>query len=434
MERTRGWRPAREAVVRTGCGAAGAGVVTVGAVALPGAGGTAVVTMTVSAVLTLAATGWWPRDPRRLAWTAAAVAAVCGLGTVFSGPGAAVEGSEAIKLAFVEYAAGVWLVLLVTRALPPRRSLGFWLALGTAVSTVMVRADAYDGVLEAVGQSVFLGAGPLAAGAVGSALYTARERRTRGVREARRAQRLELAADLHDFVAHDVSGIVALAQAAQVVHETRPEQVLPLLRRIEEAGVRALGSMDRTVRVLRDGDGSGDGGADGQGPGGGDEGSAGTGAPASDGGGVRPAAHGLDEVPGVVDRFRASGTADVRLTDELPPGLRAEVPREVAATVHRFVVEALTNVRRHAPGTERVRVALAWEPAPEGAPSSVLSVSVTDSGRGDGARTARPLHGERRSGLGLAGLTERVEALGGTLTAGARGGGWHVRAEFPLRA
>ncbi|MGI5336438.1 sensor histidine kinase [Streptomyces sp. CA-181903] len=417
MERTRKRRPGRRAVVRAGCGAAGAGVVAVGAAALPGAGWTAVGTMTASALLTLAATGWWPRAAGRLARTAVAVAAVCGLGTVLAGPGAAVEGSVAIELAFVEYVSGTWLVLLVTRALPPRRAAGFWLALGAAVSTLLLRAGAYDGALEATGQSVFLSAGPLAAGALGTALYTARERRARGVREARRAQRLELAADLHDFVAHDVSGIVALAQAAQVVHEARPEQVPPLLRQIEEAGVRALGAMDRTVHMLRDGDGGLAATARAATARGAD-------APVPDDAGARAAAYGLDDVPGVVERFRASGTADVRLTDELPPGRRADVPREVAATVHRVVVEALTNVRRHAPGAERVRVVLSCGGGPAG---SSLSVSVTDSGRG-----AVPRAGERRGGLGLAGLSERVEALGGVLTAGGRaGGGWEVRAELP---
>ncbi|MBZ4322087.1 sensor histidine kinase [Streptomyces huiliensis] len=425
MEHTRGWRPAREAVVRAGCGAAGAGTVAVGAVALPGAGGTAVATMTAAVGLVLAATGWWPRDARRLAWTAVAVAAVCGLGTALSGPDAVAEDSGAIGPAFAEYAAGTWLVLLVTRALPPRRSAVLWLVLGTAVSTLLLRAGAYDGALEAAGQSAFMSAGPLAAGALGSALHTARERRSRSVREARRAQRLELAADLHDFVAHDVSGIVALAQAAQVVHEARPEQVPALLRRIEEAGVRALGSMDRTVHMLRDGEGDGVG-----------DGSAApsparpAAGPASDEAGARAAAYGLDDVPGVVDRFRASGTADVLLTDELPPERRADVPREVAATVHRVVVEALTNVRRHAPGTERVRVALSCGRTAAG---PLLTVSVTDSGRGSGPRAGRPVHGERRGGLGLAGLSERVEALGGALTAGGHGEGWEVRAELPLR-
>ncbi|KAB7840007.1 sensor histidine kinase [Streptomyces mobaraensis] len=433
MEPTGKRRPGRRAVVRAGCGTAGVGVVAAAAAALPGAGGMAVGTMTVSALLTLAATGWWPRDARRLALTAVAVAAVCGLGTVFAGPGATTEGSPAIKLALVEYASGTWLVLLVTRALPLRRSAALWLVLGVAVATLLLRADAYDGALEAAGQSVFLSAGPLAAGALGNGLYTAGERRARSVREARRAQRLELAADLHDFVAHDVSGIVALAQAAQVVHGARPEQVPPLLRQIEEAGVRALGAMDRTVHMLRDGDGRLS--AAGSGPD----------APLADDAGARAAAYGLDDVPGVVERFRASGTADVRLADELPPERRADVPREVAATVHRVVVEALTNVRRHAPGAERVRVVLSCggggsrESAgsrEDGLAGASLSVSVTDSGRGAaGARAGRPSAGERRSGLGLAGLAERVEALGGVLTAGGcgEGAGWEVRAEFPLR-
>ncbi|KNB52396.1 hypothetical protein AC230_12200 [Streptomyces caatingaensis] len=335
------------------------------------------------------------------------VASVTALGTAAfvaggAGGGGGGGGGErlvaAVRLAFVEYAAVAALVVLVTRALPARRSVPVAGLLGVAGSTVLLRAGAYDGVLEAAGQSAFLAVGQAGAGALGAALYAARTRRERSVREARRAQRLELARDLHDFVAHDVSGIVALAQAARVVHEARPDQVPALLRRIEEAGVRALGSMDRTVHMLRD-----DADA----------------AP----GGERSAAYGLADVPGVVDRFRSSGSPGTELELALTERQIAAVPRETAATAHRVVVEALTNVRRHAPGAERVRVVLA-------AADGGLCVSVTDSGRavaGGGRR-----HGERHGGgLGLSGLAERVEALGGSLTAGPWDGGWRLRARFP---
>ncbi|MCI4040502.1 hypothetical protein [Streptomyces sp. TRM75563] len=80
------------------------------------------------------------------------------------------------------------------------------------------------------------------------------------VYEARRSRRLQLACHLHDFVVPDVSGIVAPARATQVVGTDRPEQVLPPLQQIEASGLRVLGSMDRTVHILRSSDGTDPGG------------------------------------------------------------------------------------------------------------------------------------------------------------------------------
>lgn len=110
--------------------------------------------------------------------------------------------------------------------------------------------------MEAAAQSSFFALGAAAAAATGGGLRTLETRRIRAVHEARRSQRLQLAGDLHDFVAHDVSGIVVLAQAAQVIGADRPEEVLPLLRQIEASGLQALGSMDRTVHMLRSSDGT----------------------------------------------------------------------------------------------------------------------------------------------------------------------------------
>ncbi|MGW4648871.1 sensor histidine kinase [Kitasatospora sp. NPDC004289] len=221
----------------------------------------------------------------------------------------------------------------------------------------------------------------LLAGAVGLYLGALDERRRREVEAARRAQRVELAHDLHDFVAHDVSGMVALAQAGGFVTEGQQE----LFRRIEEAGQQALAALDRTVHLLRTEEAA-----------------------------RREPQPGLAELTGVVERFAASGPADVRL--ELPD--RA-VGREAGATVHRIVVEALTNVRRHAPDATLVEVAV--RPGPGGG----LEVLVTDDGGAAPART------RRRGGHGLRGLAARVEAVDGTLEAARTGAGWRVRAYLP---
>ncbi|GAB7181403.1 histidine kinase [Kitasatospora sp. Ki12] len=214
--------------------------------------------------------------------------------------------------------------------------------------------------------------------------------RARAVAEARRAQRLELAHDLHDFVAHDVSGMVAQAQAGAYMAAIDPARAAEVFERIEQAGQRALASLDRTVQLLR-----------------------------SEEAGGRSPQPGLAELAQVVDQFTASGGAEVRL--ELPEG---PVPREVEGTVHRIAVEALTNVRRHAPAARTVEIRARRS-------DGRLELTVTD----DGGAPA-PEGGPRRGGgSGLPGLAARVEALGGSLEAGPYAGeGWRVRAVLPLDA
>ncbi len=94
-------------------------------------------------------------------------------------------------------------------------------------------------------------AGELAAATAARYLEALEVRRARSVAEARRAQRLALARDRHDFVAHDVSAMVVQAQAAQVVGAREPREALSALKRIEQAGLHALSAMDRAVDALR---------------------------------------------------------------------------------------------------------------------------------------------------------------------------------------
>ncbi|WP_145806249.1 sensor histidine kinase [Kribbella amoyensis] len=217
-----------------------------------------------------------------------------------------------------------------------------------------------------------------AVGGAGRYLHLLDRRRVRAVHEARQAQRLGLARDLHDFVAHDVSGIVAQAQAGQVSKD--PAIAQEALRRIEAAGLRALASMDRTVHLLSPG----------------------------------PARYGLADLPDLVEQY----ASDVTL--ELPP---LEPPREVGAAAYRIVAEALTNIRRHAPATTRITVAV-------GQAADRLTTVVTNH-----TTNATPVRSSRRGGgLGLVRLTELVEALGGELEAGPVPGGWQVSATLPLGA
>ncbi|MFI8498380.1 sensor histidine kinase [Streptomyces sp. NPDC085524] len=211
----------------------------------------------------------------------------------------------------------------------------------------------------------------------------------RAVQDARRDQQLELARDLHDFVAHDVSAIVVQAQAARFVAAKDPGQAVRALERIETAGLSALESLDRTVHALRE----------------------------ASGGPTAPVP-GLAELPAVVERFEGG-------TLEADPEAVRELSREADTTAYRVAVEALTNVRRHAAGAATVRVAVSR--AEGGVELSVANSAVRRGGGG-------LLPGRRRGGTGLAGLRGRVEAVGGTLSAGPNpDGGWRVCAVFPAQ-
>ena len=208
---------------------------------------------------------------------------------------------------------------------------------------------------------------------------------------ARRGERLELARELHDVVAHHVAGIVVQAQAARIVAAKRPETLEETLTGIESAGNDALAAMRRVVSLLRD-------------PG--------------DAGGVTPSPEQLSDL---VSRFAGRGPAVQLLDYGRPPW-----PPEVTATVYRIVQEALTNVILHAPDAATVAVTVEEDP-------SGVTVEVTD----DAPR--RALSGSPwfapGGGHGLTGMRERAEALGGTLSAGpGPDGGWTVAAKLPLAA
>ncbi|MGP8297663.1 sensor histidine kinase [Streptomyces inhibens] len=226
---------------------------------------------------------------------------------------------------------------------------------------------------------------------------TLREREREAIRQA---QRLEHARELHDFVAHHVTAIVAQTKAARFTaaagHSQSPEDLDLMLAEIERAGSQAMGSMRAMVSDLRD-----------------------TTAPAA----TRPTGD-LGGLRDLTQEFSVAGppvalTLDPRLADR-------RLPPEITTTVHRVVQESLTNVRKHATGADRVEVRVEVRPdAPDR-----LEVSVTDDGRG-GTPAAREKADGR--GYGLIGLAERVEGLGGRITAEPQdGSGWRVLAVLPL--
>ncbi|NAS22641.1 two-component sensor histidine kinase [Herbidospora sp. NEAU-GS84] len=273
------------------------------------------------------------------------------------------------------------LIIVAVRAAPTRAALTAAALAGLATPSLLLRYGLGTPTPEAVaGFAVWALSAALAA-TVGLYLRSLDDRRTRSVLDARRAQRTELARDLHDFVAHDISGMLAQAQAGRVLAQHDPRRAAALFERIEQTALQALASMDRTVRMLDDS-------AD------------------------RTPLPSLADLRDLCDRFSGATTVHLDI------GPRLDDPaREAAATAYRVVVEALTNVRRHAPTASHVKVTVTDVPGP------ALRVTVTDDGPG-GTR--------RGGGSGLPGLTERVEALGGTLTAGPHPPrGWRVEATMP---
>ncbi|ARF62530.1 two-component sensor histidine kinase [Streptomyces violaceoruber] len=392
------------------------------------AGGLQAGATTAVAVLGVLVVAWRRHRPRTVAWAAAGVAAASALGTLFNSPPTTVRATGLATL--VEIAALLLLVCLVARYAPVRQAAALCSILGLLSSTALFRLHVPPSAGDAAAQSAFFALGAIAAAATGGGLRSLETRRVRAVREARRHQRLELAADLHDFAAHDVSAVVVLAQAAQVIGADRPEELLPLLRQIEESGQQALGSMDRTVHMLR---------TPGDSPGGS------PGSPDAPQASPPPGTYGLEDIVDVVDRFRSAGPADVRLDMDRRSEHVRRVPHEVAGTAHRVVVEALTNVRRHAATAPWVAVSVLLDGAEDADP--VLTVSVANGPPAPGGTGGGHL-GDRvhPAATGLAGLSERTRALGGTLRFGAarenHGArtddgphgrpGWQVTATLPL--
>ncbi|MCC3772928.1 histidine kinase [Streptomyces sp. UNOC14_S4] len=211
--------------------------------------------------------------------------------------------------------------------------------------------------------------------------------RLKDLAAVRTAERLELARELHDLVAHHVTGIVVQAQAARFTALHGPAAAAAF-ERIETSASESLNAMRRLVGVLREGDAE-----------------------------TEPVA-GLPEVRALTEAFARTGPPVVLYIEQ---GLESWIPGDVAAGVHRVVREALTNIRKHAADATAVRVGV------RGVPAGV-ELRIADDGK-----HAAPLSEQARGGgFGLIGLSERAKAMGGTLRAGPTPeGGWEVTALFP---
>ena len=231
----------------------------------------------------------------------------------------------------------------------------------------------------------------------------AADRRGRAEAAARLAsdERLAIARDLHDVVAHSISVINVQANTALHLMDRQPERAQQALTAIRDVSGQALGELATVLGALRAGD------------------QAGGGAPLTPVPGVAR----LDELAA---RARSAGFA-VSLTADGPV---RPLPAGVDAAAYRIVQEALTNAVRHSAGRSAL-VQLRYRPADleiEVADDGTTAVPTPATGDPSTAASKRA----NSTGNGLRGMTERARALGGSLDAGPRpGGGFRVLARLP---
>jgi signal transduction histidine kinase len=210
---------------------------------------------------------------------------------------------------------------------------------------------------------------------------------------ALRSERLALARELHDIVAHSVSAMIMQAAGATTLVGDRDARIGQALEQIEKSGVQAMTELHRLLGLLRtvDDNHSGD---------------------------TPDTMPGIDDIDTLLDASRAAGV-DVRVRRS---GIPLPVDPSVSLTAYRVVQEALTNAMRYSGRGAQTELALHWLP-------ERLIVIVRDRGGliGTAARTGVP-----SSGYGLVGLAERVKLVGGQLSHGPTSDGFLVEAELPI--
>lgn len=324
--------------------------------------------------------------------------------------------SDALWIAYI--ACGYWpvvnsmaplLALYTVAAARPARTTGIctavvggtWLYAGLAnaengsLPTVLAQALLFPLVIAAFGR----GSGRLAKN---NERLAELARRLREEQEARALQavmeeRVRIARELHDVVAHHMSVISLQAGMASYVFAADPPTARQALDTIATTSREALDDMRRLLVLLRVG---GPGAQDGKGQ----------------GEGRYAPAPGLDRLDELIQRVTNAGTP-VELVVVGPP---ARLPSGMDLCVYRVVQEALTNVLKHAGPAARATVTLCYAPR-------TLTVCVVDDGR-----RRPPAPSGTVSGHGLIGMSERARIYGGTVTAGPRApGGFEVRLTLP---
>lgn len=216
-----------------------------------------------------------------------------------------------------------------------------------------------------------------------SRVTLAEQRQQQAARLAAAEERLRIARDLHDVVAHSLGAIAVQADAAEAALQMAPERAVAPVRAIRDTAREALADIRNVLDVLREEDDPG-------------------------------ASHGVGSagITAMVDAARAAG---MRIALQAQGDVDA-VPGGIARATYRIVQESLTNARKHSPGAQTAVLIRRRD--------GVLTVRVVNDGN------AHPSTG---SGYGIRGMRERVEQLGGMLTAQPTAdGGFEVLATLPL--
>ncbi|NHC43796.1 sensor histidine kinase [Motilibacter aurantiacus] len=201
-------------------------------------------------------------------------------------------------------------------------------------------------------------------------------------------ERLRIARELHDVVAHHVSVVNVQSGVALHLLDSDPEQARDAVTHVRRASGQVLDEMAHLLGVLRTNE---------------------------DGAPVAPAPR-FERVGELVESM---GRAGLRVSCEVV-GAARPLPPLLDLTAYRIVQEALTNASKHGSGSAELEIRYK---------ADVLVLLVTSPLRADGS-----VGTGGRAGHGLVGMRERVDALGGGLTAGPRGSRWLLRAELPLAA
>lgn len=279
------------------------------------------------------------------------------------------------------------IALVVLTLYHPRRvaltAAGLALFLLSAYLTTRLTLDGEDGTASEPGMALSVCMAVLIGTVIRQRRTQATAARKQATTEAISAERLRIARDLHDMVAHSLGVIALQAGAAGRVMRTQPEAAREAIDSIEKTGQETLAGLRRVLSSLRDTDPD------------------------------PPQVPSLSALDRLISTTRAAGI-DIELRQQ---GEVQALPTEVEATAYRIVQESVANVIRHA-DTGACRILISFREAE-------LFVEVVDDGSDRGPRPG--------GGLGLVGMRERVEMLHGTLTTGPRPeGGFRVAAHLPL--
>ena len=223
----------------------------------------------------------------------------------------------------------------------------------------------------------------LFAAALGAAIRYRTKSRIRDIDQAKAREREQLARELHDTVAHHVSGIAIQAQAGRAIAASHPERAIEALAVIEDAATRTLTELRAIVGVLR----------------------------ATQDTEFAPQP-GVAEVEQLATEGQTRPCVEVTLSGEFD-----DLSPAVGAAIYRLAQESITNARRHARHATHVTVAVTGD-------ADQVRLTIDD----DGSAAA----GRAPAGYGLVGMRERASLLGGTFHAGpAAERGWRVEAVLP---